>query len=87
MYFAVISIRKVLESQLYRELNLPRVAHALTEKSVKVEETRCVERVLISCPRERVDSVVRIKSIEHLDLRNQLNSLGDVENTRQLPVK
>ena len=85
--FAVSSIRKGLEPQLYRELNLSWVANALTEKSVKVEETRCGERVLIARTGQRVDSVIRIKRIEHLDLRNQLDSFGDIENTRELPIK
>ena len=77
----------VLESQSHRQLNLSRISDTLTEIAVKVEEARSRQRVLIARTRQRVDEVVVVECIEHLDLWRQLDRLGQLEILRQAPVE
>ena len=67
-----------LKCELDCHLKLPRVADALSEKSVKVEEPG---------RDKRIDVVFTVGRIEHLDDGNDRESLAKLERPLQAPVK
>jgi len=64
---ARVEQRPSLKSKLHRELQLPRIAHALSQEPVKVEQSRC---------NERIDVVRVVEGIEHLENRNYRSVRG-----------
>src|SRR6266581_3294073 len=66
------------ERHLYRELRLPRVADALPEEAVEVEERR---------RRQRVNVVGVVERVEHLEARNHLSARSHAERTLKTPIK
>ena len=68
-----------LKSELNRQLYLPWITHALTQKAIEIEETWRRQRILISRPRKRVNSIPVSKGIEHFDGGNQLVPLAESE--------
>ena len=65
-----------LERELYRQLHLPGIAHALPQETVEVKETRRGERTLISSAAERVDEIFIVEGIEHFHGGDQLVPLA-----------
>src|SRR5712664_2922526 len=68
----------VLEVHLHRELHLPRVAHALAQEAVEVEEARADERV---------DVVLAVEGVEHLDRGDDLHVFPRLEGPHEPPVE
>src|SRR5437764_13051506 len=66
------------EQKLDGQLQLPRVADALAEEAVEVEETR---------RRERIDVVRVVEGIEHLDDGDERLALAEAERALQTPVE
>src|SRR5918911_3550758 len=66
------------EQELDGQLHLPRVADALAEEAVEVEETR---------RRERVDVVRVVEGVEHLDDGDERLALAEAERALQAPVE
>jgi hypothetical protein len=66
------------ERELQSQLQLSRVANALTQKTVEIEE---------SGRHQRVDEVRVIEGIEHLDDRDQPIPLSEMERALQSPVE
>ena len=79
--------RPISEGQLNRKLKLPGIPDSLTQKAVEVEKARRRNRVLISGSRKRVDEVVVVERIEHLDLRNKLDGLRQLEHLCEPPIE
>lgn len=76
-----------LERKLNRELQLPWVTHTLPQESVEIKEAGRRERILIAGAAERVDEVIVIERIEHLDHRDQLVPFTKSERPRQTPIE
>ena len=61
-----------LEGELRRELNLPRISHPESQETRKVKECR---------RRQRVDVVLVVESVEHLDHRDQGRPRPELEGS------
>src|SRR5918912_1158638 len=70
--------RLPLEDELDGELKLARVADALAQEAVEVEEAG---------RDERVDVVRVVEGIEHLDDGDERHRLGEVEGALESPVE
>src|SRR4051812_44089596 len=66
------------EQKFQSQLGLPRVADALPQEAIKVEEPGCGERVHI---------VVIVEGIEQLEARGQFIPLAEFKGTGQAPVE
>ena len=86
-YHFTSAITSALECQPNRQLHLQRVADALSEVSIKVEQARRGNRVLAARRPKRIDEVVIVKCIEHVELRYQPNTFAKVELAADTPVK
>ena len=76
------------EQEPHGQLQLPRVAYSLADEAVEIEKARGGERILISGDAgQGIDEVVVIERIEHLDLRDDLHRLGQLERTGKPPVE
>src|SRR5687767_14879214 len=67
-----------LEQHFHGELHLPRIAHAGAQEPVEIEQRR---------RGERVDIVVVVERVEHLDDRYELQAVAEAERPRQPPVE
>src|SRR5262249_10541815 len=76
-----------LEQKLQCELQLSRIADALTDVTIKVEQARSRNRKLVSGQRRQIHQVLAVERIEHLDRRDQLHAFREFERTRQTPVE
>src|SRR5258708_29402432 len=72
------TLESQLESKLHCQLQLSGISHALTEKAVKVKQPRRAERV---------DVVLVVEGIEHLDDGNQRIALAKFEGSLDSPIK
>src|SRR5206468_3392083 len=75
---SVSSVLNVLEGELDRDLDLPRVAHTLPQKARKIEQRS---------GRERVHVVRVVEGVEHLDARNELIAPPEPERPLQPPIE
>lgn len=82
-----VSERLLLEPQLHRQLKLSRISDTLPQEAVEVEQARGRQGILIPGAGERVDKVVVVECIEHLDLRDQLDCLGETDRTSEPPIE
>src|SRR5215471_10734247 len=67
-----------LKGELQRELHLARIAHALPQEAVEVEQARCCQRVHV---------VGVVESVEHLHGWNQRVALAQLDRTHQAPIE
>ena len=68
----------ISERKLHRQLQLPWIAHSLSQEAVEVEQCRRAQRVNV---------VFTVEGIEHLNNRNQRIPLAKLEWTLQSPIK
>ena len=69
---------EILERELDRQLQLPRIANTLPQKTIEVEQR---------CRAKRVNVVFAVESIEHLDDGYKRVALTELEGTLQPPIK
>src|SRR5262245_60121974 len=67
-----------LESELNRELGLQRIAYALAQEAVEIEQPR---------RDQRVDVVLVVKAVEHLHHRRQSVTVAKVDWPERTPIK
>lgn len=77
----------ILERESYCQLYLPRIADTLPQKPVEIKQARRGQRILISAGRQRVDSVIRVKGIEHLHRGSQAEAFPESERSREAPIE
>src|SRR5262249_31717649 len=68
----------LLEDELQRQLYLARIAHALTQEAVEIEQPRRYQRV---------DVVVVVERVEHLNRRNHRIPLVEPDRPQQPPIE
>ena len=71
----------ILERESYCQLYLPRIADTLPQEAVEIKQARRGQRILISAGRQRVNSVIRVKGIEHLHRGNQRVAFAETEGS------
>jgi len=79
--------RVILERESYCQLHLPRIADTLPQEAVEIKQARRGQRILISAGRQRIDSVIRVKGIEHLHRGNQSEAFPESEGSRETPIE
>src|SRR5262249_16114629 len=69
---------QTLESEFQRKLRLYRIAHALAQEAIKVEQPR---------RHQRVDVVLVVEAVEHLKHRDQRITISEFDWPGSSPVK
>src|SRR6266568_1860480 len=67
-----------LESDAQGELRLARIAYALTQEAIEVEQSRSAERV---------DVVLVVEEVEHLEFRDDLHAVPEMEGACQAEIE
>ena len=66
------------EVEAHGQLRLPRIAHTIAQKAVKVEQP---------WGRQRIDVVLVVEGVEHLELGDDSHALAEVERSCHAKVK